>query len=91
MAALKVFYKDPDEVLDYTIDWTNWLDTDTISTSSWTVASGLTEDSESNNTTSATVWVSGGSAGTTYKATNTIVTADGRTKQGAIELVIGNK
>ncbi len=26
---------DPDEVIDYTLDWTGWLAGDTISTSSW--------------------------------------------------------
>ena len=76
--------KDPDAVIDYKFDWTRWLaetttTTDTISTSSWTVPSGLTKDSDSNTTTSTTVWLSGGTAGTAYQVANRIVTAGGRT------------
>ena len=56
------FVKDPDEVLDYSIDWSTWLDSDTISSSSWTVESGITKDSDSNDTTSTTIWLSGGTA-----------------------------
>ena len=72
------FLKDPDAVLDYQIDWSDWLDSDTISTSAWTVPTGLTEDSDSNTTTTATVWLSGGTAGTSYSVINHIVTAAGR-------------
>jgi len=74
----KQFLKDPDAVLDYQVDWSDWLDSDTISTSTWTVPSGLAEDSASNTTTTATVWLSGGTAGTSYTVVNHIVTAEGR-------------
>lgn len=74
--------KSPGGVLDYTFDWnTNWLDGDTISTSSWSADSGITIDSDTNTTTTATVWLSGGTADTEYEVTNTIVTAGGRTAQ----------
>lgn len=73
------FTKDPDAVLDYQIDWSDWLGSDTISTSDWTVATGLTGDSDSNTDTTATIWLSGGTAGATYSVTNEIVTNGGRT------------
>ena len=73
------FKKDPDSVLDYVFNWADWLDTDEISSSSTTVATGLTKDSESNTTTTATVWLSGGTSGTEYAVTNRIVTTGGRT------------
>lgn len=76
---MQAFVKDPDSVLDYTVDWDSWLSTDTISSSDWVIESGITEDSASNTTTTATVWLSGGTAGTRYKVTNRIVTAEGRT------------
>lgn len=58
-----VFIKDPDAVLDFYVDWGNWLDTDNseeIDTITWTVPSGLTKDSQSNTTTVAAIWLSGG-------------------------------
>lgn len=74
------FVKDPDAVLDYVFDWRDWLaDTEIISTSSWTVETGLTKDSDSNTDSTATVWLSGGTDGECYKITNSITTNGGRT------------
>ncbi len=80
--GLLSFWKDPDSVLDFTIDWKRWLGADTISTSTWTVTD-ITKDSESNTTTTTTIWVSAGNS--PYgEATNTIVTVGGRTKEKTI-------
>ena len=84
--TVKVYLKDPAAVLDYQIDWSSWLGVDTITSSSWTASTGLTVDSDSNTTTTATVWVSGGTAGTTYQLTNRITTAGGRTDERTISL-----
>lgn len=72
--------KDPDDVLDYTINWAKFLDQDTIATSTFTVVSGITKDGESNTTTSSTVWLSGGTIGQTYQISCRITTVGGRTK-----------
>ena len=57
--------KDPESVLDYTINWSDFLTTgDTISSATYTVDTGLTKDSNSNTTTTTTVTLSGGTAGT---------------------------
>lgn len=85
------FVKDPDEVLDYIRDWTAALDGDTISTSTWTPETGITVDTSSNTTTTATVWVSGGTVGETYGITNRIVTAGGRTFEHTLRFVISQK
>ncbi len=69
--------KDPDSILDYTINWLTWLNGDTIKTSTWTIPAGLTIDpvgGETNTTTTTTVWLSGGTAGTTYTILNRIIT-----------------
>ena len=71
--------KDPDESLDYTIDWQGSTDPvlispEVISTSTWAVPSGLTNVSESKTNTTATVVISGGTNNTKYQITNTIVT-----------------
>ncbi len=82
--TIQQFVKDPDEVLDFVFDWSTWLDGDTISSDSTTVDTGLTKDSDSNDTDSVTVWLSGGTAGSAYKVTNQITTAGGRTAERTI-------
>jgi hypothetical protein len=88
MPASKLFTKGPAEVLDYQVDWSLWLGTDTISTSAWAIATGLTAGTTSNTTTTATTWVSAGTDGRRYTMTNTIVTAGGRTAIRTLELLI---
>jgi len=86
----RVFDKDPSAVLDYQIDWTDWLaltppgTADTISTSTWTVPTGITKASDSKTTVKTTVWVSGGTAGQQYELVNRIVTVAGRTAERTI-------
>jgi hypothetical protein len=76
---MKTFVKDPDAVLDYKMDWADWLNsTDTIIASSWVAGTGLTVDSNTNSGTYTTVWLSGGTAGSTYLVTNSIETSEGR-------------
>ena len=78
--------KDPSAILDYTIDWTVWLGTDTLATSSWTVASGITKGADTHTTVKSTVWLSGGTAGASYDAVCTVTTASGRTDQRTIRI-----
>lgn len=83
--------KDPSEVKDYTIDWSDDLDTgEIIDTSTFTVSSGLTKDSSSKTDTTTTVWVSGGTAGVEYLAVNTIVTSSARTYERTIIIPVIN-
>ena len=83
---IPTYAKDPDETLDYIINWAIHLGSDTISSSSWAAATGITIDSDTNTTTTATVWLSGGTLGTYYLITNTIVTAGGRTLEQSIRI-----
>ena len=85
---MKTFTKDPSDVLDYTRKASKFLGSDTITTSTWTADSGITIDSSSNDTNSATVWLSGGTSGQTYTVTNRIVTAAGRTKEKSFQLKV---
>ena len=76
--------KDPDEVLPYTIDWSDWLvGGDTVSTSSWS-ATLLTVDSDTNDTTTTTVTTSAGTAGQAVRVTNRITTVNGLTGERSI-------
>lgn len=76
-----VYIKDPDAVKDYGWDWgTHFLGADTIASSTWSVDSAdLTIVTDSNDSTTTTVWLSGGVLNASYTVTNEIVTAGGRT------------
>ena len=88
---MKLFKKDPSAILDYSIDWSLWLDGDTIQSSSWTVPQGLTKASETNDPTTATVWLSGGTVDQTYTVTNRITTANGRTDERSILIKVEDR
>jgi hypothetical protein len=85
--------KDPQAVLDYGVNWGTWLaDGETITTSTWEVTpTGLTVDSDTADTTTATIWLSGGVAGTRYAATNHIATSQGRQDQRTIHIDVANR
>ncbi len=84
--------KDPDSIAYYVSDWSDWLDSgETIVSSDWVVEAGLTEDSASNDTTTATIWLSGGTAGTDYTVTNTVVTSAGREEPRSMKIYCGEK
>lgn len=88
---MRQFEKDPDAILDYTVDWSRWLGTDTIATSQWTVPTGLTEVTATNTPTSATVWLSGGTAGQAYTVTNRITTSGGRTDERSVVINVRDR
>jgi hypothetical protein len=86
MARLKP--QDPDERLDYSIDYSSRLPTgDNIVSSEWTVPDGLTGDSESISGRSATIFLSGGEAGQ-YKVFNRSTSAAGRVVEDYIIILI---
>lgn len=83
--------KDPDEVLDYRVDWSDRLDSDTIVTSTWIVPAGITNEDEEQTTTTTTIWLSGGTLNAKYSLVNRITTAGGRTMDQTITLKIKTK
>lgn len=88
MAQSKEFKKDPDAVLDYVVDWSEWLDDDTITASEWTVPDGIEKDSDTHTTTATTIWLSGGTLGATYTLVNHITTAAGRENDQTIKIKV---
>ena len=87
---IATFGKDPNAVLDYVIDWGDeWLEAgDEISTSTWTVPTGITKDSDTKTTTTTTIWLSGGTDGVSYDIVNRIVTTGGRTDDRTITIKV---
>lgn len=91
---MKGFVKDPQSVLDYSLDWGPWLGaTDTITISTWVLDSPLVSEGggESNTDTTTTLFISGGEAGQSYNVTNSITTLGGRKDDRTIELRIRNR
>jgi len=86
--SLAALTKTPGDILDYAFDYSVWIGTDVISTSTWTVPNPLTKVSDSFDSDSATAFISGGKVGETYKIVNTIVTVALRTKQVSFNLKI---
>lgn len=71
------FIKDPNAVLDYGFDWSDWLQSgETIVTSTWINPDGITINSSSSLSESTVAWISGGTAGKTYRLTNRVVTSN---------------
>lgn len=73
--ALATFSKDPNSVLDYTLDWSDWLGVgESIAAVQWIVPTGLTLVTATNTSSQATAFLSGGSDGTPYNVVCRITT-----------------
>jgi hypothetical protein len=75
--VVEEFSKGPNAKKDYTFDLTGWLDEvgETISSVAWTVPGGITNVSTANTTKTATIFLSGGTDGQSYKITCKVTTA----------------
>jgi hypothetical protein len=83
--------KDPDEVLDYDINWAPRLVSgDTIASSTFSVPVGdvVIYDGTPFTATATKVWLSGGTANTECRVNNRVVTAEGRTMDQTVKLRI---
>ncbi len=91
--------KDPDETIDYNIDWSRFLGSDTISSVSWfidaangtktavsatDVVNGLQFVQSSNTTTVATTRLAQGTNNIRYRVTCQITTAGGLTFERSV-------
>jgi len=86
-----LWLKDPDAILDYSLDWSAWLGEDTIVASTWLLPADLTKVSETFTSTQATIWLSKGTPGTRRTITNRITTAAGRTEDRTRYLYIKDR
>jgi len=77
--VLQNFDKDPDAVLDYAFNWTDWLESgETITSRVVTVSTGLTKNSDSESAGVVTIWLSGGTHGVDYLVACKITTSSSR-------------
>jgi hypothetical protein len=84
--------KDPDAVLDYSLDLTDWLAgiSDTLTSHSVT-GDGVVIDSSAIDGSLVVAWISGGTAGETASATFRFTTTVGRTDDRTIFLKIKDR
>ena len=85
------FTKDPDAVLDYSCDWTAWLEADTITSVTWVTRAPLIVENQSHTAKIATVWLKGGEARKSYSVTCRITTAGGRTDDRSFSVEVNHK
>jgi hypothetical protein len=95
IAALRWPDKDPADVLDYALDWSDQLSltspADTISSATWAVPAGLIAGEQFVIDGVATIWLSDGTAGTNgtdYTLTCRIATTGGRTIERSVRLFV---
>lgn len=82
--------KDPQDVLDYPVDWADVLalDGDTIQGVVWTFPAGLSKQSEAINGTRSVVWISGGTDGEAYEIGCRMTTGGGRIYDRTFSIVV---
>jgi len=86
---IATYTKEPNDITPYEIDWEAWLAGRTLSTSTFAVTpDGLTIDDDSNTSTLAVVWLSGGSWGDVYEVTNHVIASDGAEEDRSITIKI---
>jgi hypothetical protein len=91
-------YKTSDELLDYKIDMTaelagrlaNGAD-DTITAVVWTIPTGLTKQTSAFTDSTVTVWLTGGTLGTTYEVAAQMTTTGGRVYHRSFRLAIKDR
>ncbi|MFL6730141.1 MAG: hypothetical protein ACJ8E3_00665 [Sphingomicrobium sp.] len=88
---MSLLLKDPDAVLDYSIDWgAEYLGDDVLAASAWSATpdepGGVTVVGSQFEAATATVKAEGGVPGRIYRLVNQIVTASGRTDSRSIVL-----
>lgn len=92
--------KDPQSVLDYTIDWTDWLiNNDALSTMTWTISTisgdasplAKTSDLIDLSTNKTTIYVSGGTANNNYRVTCRITTDAGLTEERYFRIFVRDR
>lgn len=80
--------KDPDEYLDYQLNWAARLGSDVIVDSVWDVPAEIIGGSMTFTNTTTTIWLSGGATGESCTLTNHITTQGGRLMDQSVSLKI---
>lgn len=96
---LAKYEKQPAEVKDYDIDYSEWLgpvadevaSVATVVTSDSEAVPTLVVDSTEQSTTVVKLWISGGTTGTRYKVTVRMTTAGGRLDESELVFTVKDR
>ena len=93
MSISNVFVKDPNALLDYGFDWSQWLDEgEVINSYTITTGCGITKASDISTTSgSVIVWLSEGTAGNRYSVACRITTSSGRIDERTIKIDVRDR
>ena len=80
--------QDASEAVARTLNWSDDLNGSTVSSVTWTVPTGLTNEATSNTTTTATIRLSGGTPGQSYTVTCLATTAAAEDLEAQFTLTI---
>lgn len=87
-------WKDPNEILDYGLDWSRVLEGDPIATSQWIFESSqgtIVLDSSTHDEQTTIAWFSGGTVNDEALLVNRITTLGGRTLDQSVRLPIDTR
>jgi hypothetical protein len=84
--------KDPQETLDYRLNWRARVPAgDKIISSVWSSPTGITKGVNTYTDYTTTLWLSEGIIDSTYVFTNTITTEDGRIMEQSVQVTVVSK
>ena len=84
--------KDPNETLDYRLNWRARIPAgDKITSSAWSSPAGITKGVNTYTDYTTTLWLSAGTIGETYSFTNTVNTQAGRILEQTVEITVVSK
>jgi len=90
--ALQKFTKQPNDVLDYDVDFSDWMVSgDEVDGVTVSADAGVTVDSYAFTDEIVKVWLSGGTDGETYKITVLATTEGGRSKEQEFRIKVKEK
>ena len=84
---MKTYRKSANEARTYYVDWRDKLQAGELFSSS-TFTTSLTEDAKDTGDRQTQVTLSGGTLGTLYEVTNTVVTSKGQTLERSFDVLI---
>lgn len=89
---MSTFIQDPDALLDYAVDWSDYLATgDFIVSAETSAQSGITIASQSFTSAIHTIFLEGGTEGEEYEITSRIFTNGGRRDDRTFLIIIEEK
>jgi hypothetical protein len=87
----KPYMKDPDAVLDYVWDWSQWLDGDIILSHNVFAQGGLTVNNTEKVGGTIKAWIKDGIEGIQYWVTCRVTTVGGRTDDRTIQILVRSR